>query len=283
MSNRSNCAHRRSGSASVSASASTRSRSSSHTYDLRSKTSIRTHRSKSANSNKTKKKESRKRYLGEKKVVTIPNKSDIPSFKVKGKSWDYTTKNVRENYMDVRTIDEQIAFLEEEKKGIETEIQQLKVLKNKKVDDERPNDWRYKSKTLRTTYFDERQFVDGRTPNTQRVVTVVWTHSRSTGVTRIGAVVWTKGHSSDQYDKYTQRQYATARYSSTPMIIKLDPVPQTVREVENCLRWVVHELGVHSKSKKYVKWMKRVTSQNSQNSDERQLLKNPLAPGMVLY
>jgi hypothetical protein len=216
--------------------------------------------------------QSKKRvYLREK---TVPLTKTIPV---------YSTKNVsdpRELYVDTRTDGELLAELEAEQKAVYQEFQvQIDALKrrieqNKRVST-RPDDWKYKSKTLRTTYFDERKFVDGRVPNVPRVVTVVFTHDRDNGVTRFGAVQWTPGHPGDEFNRYEQRMIATKRYSSSPIIVRLEPIPKTVYEVQCCLRWMIHELGVQSYSKAFERWAKR--QNESQAHRGRQILKTPLA------
>lgn len=296
MSNRRNSGNRRTTSG-------PRSRANSHSYDLRSSdlrssklgVGTRPNRSKSANSNKKSSKSSKKKsnYLGEKTFfVTVPkvNVQDVhvvsqmvPVFTVKGKdttrTWDYTSKDPRENYMDIRTVDQQISDLQEEKKNIELDIADLQKLKAVQQKDTRPKNWKYKTEALRTTYFDEREFVDGSIPNIPRVVTVVWSYNRKTAIARIGAVQWTKGYSNDQFDKYAQRQFATQRYSSVPIIVKLKPAPKTHYEVQNCLRWIVHDLGVTSTSRQY----KNLKSKIVTVEQHRDILKNPLAPGVKLF
>jgi len=169
-------------------------------------------------------------YLGEKTVSSKKGKkfskkssrkekvTNVPVFKTKGvnsngSAYNFMKQNPRDRFVDTRTLDQKISDLESERDDIDNEITKLKELKKTQVISKRPENWNYKSDKVRTTYFDEQQFLNGDTPEVPRVVTVVWSHNSKNGLTRYGAVQRTKGYSSEVYDKYNKHKYTTQRYS----------------------------------------------------------------------
>lgn len=175
----------------------------------------------------------------------------------------FSKKDVRDPY--IKTIKTQLSDLEEKKSQITNEIARLKVLeKHQQVNRwVRPKNWKYNSRKIRTTHFDERTFSDGRPTNTPRVVSVIWSHDIKTGYTRYGAVQWTQGPDKQMFDKSIQRKYASLRYESNPVLIQFNPVPKNSREMRNCLRWSIHKLGVCSTSKTHYKWKRKYLIKNS--------------------
>jgi hypothetical protein len=181
----------------------------------------------------------------------------------------------RKLFKTTMSLDYQISLLESKKTDIEKQIKSLMKLKQtrnvrRETRVSRPDDWKYKNNVVRTVHFDERVLANGNVPDVPRVVTIVWTHNRSNGVTRYGAVVWSSNRnmnssSEHEFDKHLQRQYAYQRYSSSPILVKLDPVPKTNYDVQTCLRKAVHDIGVSSKSKTYQKWMKKYMERSKKN------------------
>lgn len=226
-------------------------KSKSHSYDLRSRTIQPTN------------------FLGEKTVTKTSKNLKNPKFpKVPVFSTEkMSKKDARDAFS--KSIKQRLVDLKMEQTLIKNEIKELETRqnrkdlkknqqnqKNKKVDLE---NWTFKSHKVRTVHFDERTYSDGTKCKTPRVVTIVWTHNRATGFTRYGAVQWTQGPGRDVFDKCTQRKFATTRYLHNPVMVKFDPIPKTVYEVQNCLRWGLYDLGVSSTSKTYIKW-KRTNS-----------------------
>ena len=196
--------------------------------------------------------------------MNIEGKKVIPTWNVKridkrtGREHDYSQFDPREPFVDTRTDSELLKDMQRECVDMQLKIDTLKKrIANNTRHSKRPEDWEYKPNKLRTTYFDERVFVDGRVPKIPRVVTVVWAHNRKTGVTRYGAVQWTQGYAGEIHDKYQQRLIATKRYNSIPVVVTMTPVPKSIYEVQCCLRWMIHEVGVDCQSHIYKKWSKR--------------------------
>lgn len=109
---------------------------------------------------------------------------------------------------------------------------------------------KHESELVRVVRFDERTR-RGEPVALPRVVTVMFTHNRDTGVTKYGAVVWSQVHKGDEYNKKQELSYARARFEQAPVFVKLDPVPLSNAQLLLNLRSCVYRLGVSSNSRKY--------------------------------
>lgn len=200
-----------------------------------------------------------KEYFGEKNVVPTPPKKKENLKNYISKAPVFCTTNVldrdaRKHF--TKSLQQKIDYLHAKQVEISKEINELKDQHKRKEEKklETPNDWTYKNHLVRVTHFDERTTWNGQKTNTPRVVTVVWKHQRQTGSTRYAAVVWTQGPGNDKFDKETQKRFAMKRYTSNPVLVVFKPSPKTLREVSNCLRVAIYEMGVCSTSKTHLKW-----------------------------
>lgn len=201
------------------------------------------------------------------------------------------------------SLDVQLNSLHAQKQRLEKQIRNVINMKQSRIQHRetkpsRPDNWKYKNDVVRTTHFDERVLANGNTPDVPRMVTIVWSHNRDTGMTRYGAVVWSSNPGSlsslfifvssvlanprhrrsapgisatseNECDKKTQRKYALERYNDCPVLVRLDPVPKTNYDVQTALRMAVHDMGVSSASKTYQRWLKKTQSTSSQFSKPR--------------
>jgi hypothetical protein len=113
----------------------------------------------------------------------------------------------------------------------------------------------WNNELIRISYFDERQKETGRTEQ-PRVVTIVWSYNRTTGLLKYGADVWTSFRSNDVFCKITERGHALLRYQTEPIVVHFEPGLGTNAEILKNLRWLVYRFGVSNKSPRYLKFAK---------------------------
>lgn len=251
-------------------------------YGLRSKgvnRSIRAVRSSSANSVKSsKKKQTSESVISEKTVVSLSDvlrRADEVINMVNASDADYVVfdtkhdgvplKDAREPFLHKKkkpTTEEEMQKLKAELKVIQGKIEALKLKskaqsQKKKNTCLRPLNWTYDSNYIRHRCFDERVKRNGQPAANPRVVVIVYTHNRDNGVTNYAATIWTQGHRSDMFNKAEQIKIATDRLTQAPITLRMHPVPKSNAEVENCLRWAVHEYGVTSDSHKFMAFKRR--------------------------
>ena len=124
----------------------------------------------------------------------------------------------------------------------------------------------WNNELVRISYFDEREKKTGKTEQ-PRVVTVVWSYDRTTGLLKYGADVWTSFRTNDVFCKTTERGHALSRYQTEPIVIQFEPGLGTNAEILKNLRWLVYRFGVSNKSPRFLKFSKTFEYTNEHHAN----------------